>query len=336
MPCLRRCHSASQRARDALKRKAERGYNTGGIVYGYDNIKKEGSHTDYAINETQADVIRRIYRMYIEGHGHTVIAKTMNGDPRYAKQNLKYFDGKTPTPPRKGTGSWAPASVRKILHNERYTGKVTFGKHRNKYLARKRVRDRQKDSDIHVAERPDLRIIPEKLWLQVQKRLSNVRKTYIRDTGGTLWGRPDTGRESQYLLTGLMRCDECGASMLATKLVHGSRGNRRNVHHYGCSYYSNRGKSVCANSQKPLMTEVDARVLEAIETTILTPAAVDYVIEQAIHKINEQQAEQPNRKDELAAETTKVQKELDRFMQLIANGKAPATILAEIASRENG
>lgn len=51
---------ASQRSRDALGRKAAKGYNTGGIVYGYDNVVMEAanasgekirSHTEYRVNE---------------------------------------------------------------------------------------------------------------------------------------------------------------------------------------------------------------------------------------------------------------------------------------------
>ena len=50
---------ASQRSRDALLRKAERGFNTGGVVYGYDNVPMYAtganglqvkSHTEYRIN----------------------------------------------------------------------------------------------------------------------------------------------------------------------------------------------------------------------------------------------------------------------------------------------
>jgi hypothetical protein len=55
-------------------------------------------------------------------------------------------------------------------------------------------------------ERPDLRIIPEPLWNAVQKRLKAVKQNYIREQSGTLWGRPETGRVSSYLLSGLARC----------------------------------------------------------------------------------------------------------------------------------
>jgi hypothetical protein len=39
------------------------------------------------------------------------------------------------------------------------------------------------------ADRPNLRIIDDALWQRVQKRLKDVRATYIRD-GGEWWGKP--------------------------------------------------------------------------------------------------------------------------------------------------
>ena len=69
---------ASQRSRDALLRKAERGLNTGGRVYGYDNVPVHiatgsgpslKSHTDYAVNPAEAQVLQALFRMYADGYG---------------------------------------------------------------------------------------------------------------------------------------------------------------------------------------------------------------------------------------------------------------------------
>jgi site-specific DNA recombinase len=119
---------ASHRSRDALLRKAEKGYCTGGRVFGYDNVpiyhpnqkgERVKSHTEYRINEREADTVRRIFRMYAAGYGHTTIAKTLNGDPRYREPSKEFFDGASRASPRERTGSWAPSSVRKILYNAR-------------------------------------------------------------------------------------------------------------------------------------------------------------------------------------------------------------------------
>ena len=61
----------------------------GTALVGYDNLKKlkkneKGewvkSHTEYRINEAQAETVRAIFRAYADGHGHTTIAKALNGN----------------------------------------------------------------------------------------------------------------------------------------------------------------------------------------------------------------------------------------------------------------
>jgi DNA invertase Pin-like site-specific DNA recombinase len=124
---------AGQRSRDALKRRAEAGYNAGGACFGYDNVKvfdgDKKLHTDYKINPAQADTIRRIFTMYAAGFGHVTIARCMNGDPRYAADLRRFFDGACPPKPKvgnRGTGSWAPSSIRCMLYNERYVGRIAW------------------------------------------------------------------------------------------------------------------------------------------------------------------------------------------------------------------
>jgi site-specific DNA recombinase len=158
---------ASQRSRDALSHKATKGYyNTGGIIYGYNNVVIEAanangdkvrSYTEHKINEEQAEVVRSIFRMCADGHGHVIIARTMNGDNRYAEYNRIYFGCATPPAPRKDTGSWAPSSIRAMLCNVRYTGKIPFGQHRSAYRGGTQVHIKQEKFDLIDA--PRLRIV---------------------------------------------------------------------------------------------------------------------------------------------------------------------------------
>ena len=339
---------ASQRSRDALKRKAEKGYNTGGRVYGYNNVPvystgangdRVKSHTDYKINEEHRDVILGIYTMYAAGHGMTKIAKALNGDPKYKNQNTKYFGGRRPNAPahgtKKGVNSWPPSSIRKMLYNDRYVGTVPFGQFRKAYRNGTKVRIKQDEFD--KAFRKDLVIVPKALWDRVQKRLAAVRKTYIRDNNGEWWGRPPTGRSSKYLLTGLTRCEVCGASMVANVAYSGPRtkANRKKYLHYVCSHFSNRGTTVCSNNIKPKMAELDKTVVDAIQQSVLSPEAVEYVVRQAMERIKRQQQERPDLPGQLRKEIAKLRLELERFISLIASGKAPDSILQEITTRED-
>ena len=197
---------AGQRTRTVLESRARHGYVTGGRCFGYDNVpvnstngagEQVKSHTDYRINKQEADTVRRIFRMYAAGHGHRTMALTLNGDPKCADLLRRYFKGKAPTAPRNGTGSWAPSSIRAMLYNVRYTGKIPFGRLRRVY--RGGTQKREVAGNPILAPRPDLRIVGPLLWNAVQGRLAAVKKAYVREQGGTLWGRPETGRASRFL-----------------------------------------------------------------------------------------------------------------------------------------
>jgi site-specific DNA recombinase len=339
---------ASQRSRDALERKALKGYNTGGRVYGYNNVwvysdgqkvvatpgeKGDGkAYTEYQVNERQADIVRCIFRMYADGYGARFIAKTLNGDPDYRDQNRQYFEGQTPSAPWKGTGSWAPSSIRGILHNVRYTGKIPFGRHRKAY--RQGTKKRLKQDEHLLIDAPHLRIVDPELWKAVQQRHKTANATYLRHTKGHVWGQLKGARISKYLLPGLMRCACCGGNMVVTSLTHGAERTRRRVPHYLCSYRHNRGATVCVNTRKVRLGEVEGKVLAAIEQQVLTPAVVEATIDRAFAMLTEQSREAPERAQSIDDEIGRLQRELDNLLQLAAAGRAPESVLSEIMKRE--
>jgi DNA invertase Pin-like site-specific DNA recombinase len=57
---------ARQRTYDSHRHKAEAGYVTGGVVFGYDNLRVDG-HVERRVNPSEADVVRRIFALYAGG-----------------------------------------------------------------------------------------------------------------------------------------------------------------------------------------------------------------------------------------------------------------------------
>ena len=328
---------ASQRSRDALERKASKGFNAGGACFGYDNVKvmttnaqneQVKSHTDYKINNEQAGTVRAIFRAYADGHGHTTIAKALNGNGldfgpkgkrrRVLRRDLelirkRYFDTCNTTSAKRGnrgTGSWAPSAIREILYRERYTGVVPFG--------------------TTKTQRPDLRIVTDELWQRVQQRLKEIRAAYIRD-GGHWWGKPST---EKYLLSGMGKCASCGKSLSALGGYSGSK-TRKRVYYYGCSYYQTRGQTVCDNDHRAHMEWLDTAVIDAISQQVLTPAAIADTIEKASKLVAQELKLNPAKPRELEREAKAIQKELDRFVLAIADGTAPESVIREIRRRED-
>ena len=78
---------ASQRTRDALQVKAQRGYVVGGVMFGYRNVPVLGdggqrSHVVREIREDEAATVRRIFTMVGAGTGLRKIAQTLNVEGR--------------------------------------------------------------------------------------------------------------------------------------------------------------------------------------------------------------------------------------------------------------
>src|SRR5262249_51195913 len=68
---------ARQRTYDAMRRKAEAGHVTGGIVFGYDNVPVNG-HVERRVNTTEAGVVRRIFELAARGVSGRRIALMLN------------------------------------------------------------------------------------------------------------------------------------------------------------------------------------------------------------------------------------------------------------------
>lgn len=341
----------AERTRDALLRKAERGHSAGGRCYGYStermystaaNGERTASHSEYRINEAEAGIVRAIFKMYDTGHGLTVIAKTLNGDTsasfkrylhNYAALSEKYFDGITPPSPEGGTGTWAPSTIRAMLYRIRYAGQIQYGEYRNVRNGGRTGKCVKQDQFL-IMEREDLRIVPPALWDRVQTRLKNVRDNYVRENNGTLWGRPETGRESKYLLSGLARCGckngehTCGANIVITG------GQKLSHYYYGCGYHQKRGTRACTNDTRERMGVMDDLVLNAIDAKVLNDASREYVIERAVADFAAALKQAPDELPRLEAELRKTRKELGRFMEAIASGSVPKSIMAEITKRE--
>jgi site-specific DNA recombinase len=192
-----------QRTRDDLRRRAERGYVAGGIVYGYRNrevrVGDQRSHVVHEIDPAQAAVVVRIFREVAEGHGFLSIAKRLNAE-----------GVSSPRPRRYG---WASSGIRELVLRDRYRGRATYGKTRwEDHQGTKRKVDTPPSTCITV-EQPELRIVDEDLWRAAHARLGETRKRYARLTNGRLIGRPGQTLESRYLLTGFLRCGFCKGSV---------------------------------------------------------------------------------------------------------------------------
>lgn len=214
---------ARQRVTDAMMRKARAGYVCGGEPFGYRNHDVLGpdgkrSHVEREVHEPEAAVVRRIFALCASGKGVKGIAKLLNeeGVP-------------SPRPKLNRPRAWAPSSVRAVLHNEAYRGVNVWNKRKQSDRWGQRACRIRPEADWIRTDVPQWRIVSAEEWGAAHRRLQQAASVYVRSTDGKLWGRPPAGVEGKYLLSGLLRCACCGASLT----VHNT--SRRRQSYYVCA-----------------------------------------------------------------------------------------------------
>jgi site-specific DNA recombinase len=252
---------ARQRTYDALLRKATSLHVTGGRVFGYDNREVLGEivgpdgrrkrlYVERVINHDEAPTVRRIFDMCANGDGIRRIAIALNDNGIVA-----------PVPRRLGRSrSWAPSTIREILHRPLYRGEVVWNriKKRDQWGQKKYVRRPEKDWLRLPA--PDLRIVSDELWNRAHARLAELRAAYVRTNGGRLWGRPRSGVDAKYLLTGLAQCGCCNGSLI----VKGRDYRKGRKYAYACAYNHLRGRLLVAIISKVRWILLTARFYRSL------------------------------------------------------------------------
>src|SRR5437867_11579371 len=185
---------ASQRTRDALQRKAQRGYVAGGAVFGYRNVPvvdKGGqrSHVVREIREDEAATVRHIFSMVAGGTGLRTIARALNAEGVRS--------------PRARAGrhhSWAPSSVRSVLFNSLYKGEAVWGRSKKRDAWGRRKESDRPTNEWVITSAEHLLIVSNELWAKAHEALHSRQKVYGFKRGSP---RPVGALDSKYLLTGM-------------------------------------------------------------------------------------------------------------------------------------
>lgn len=245
----------SRKQKTAIRIKGESGKPTTNIaIYGYKKDPADKYH--WLIDEEAAAVVRRIYRMNVEGIGPYEIARILYEDKvetpavYLGKKGIGFWKSKEDF---SNPYNWSGHIVGKILSKPEYIGHtVNFRSHKESYKDKSSVPNPQEEWLIF--ENTHEAIIDKETWELVQK----LRKTPRRK---------DTLGEANPL-TGLVFCADCGAKMYN----HRFKGDLENGNYpydsYECSAYkleSRKHKDVCCShyiSTKSIRT----LILETIQS----------------------------------------------------------------------
>ena len=221
------CADTSIKIRSQLDAKRRQGEFVGAFCpYGY---KKDPSdHNHLVPDEAAAFIVRRIFSMIQDGLGLEAISDCLNADGVKSPMEYKNSLGMNYTCnfASGGRTKWTPVAVRRIATNPVYVGTLVQGvvSTPNHKVKKRIVRDIDDRISVKNTHEPVINI---KAFETVQRLLGTDMRTA-------------PGRKGIYLLSGLCRCADCGATM--TRKNAYSKG--RKYVYYVCS--NNRRSGACA------------------------------------------------------------------------------------------
>lgn len=174
------------------------------VCYGYkkDSVDKHKLKIDYAA----ADVVKRIFKMYMDGDSLDAIAKSLNKDgvltpTKYREMNKSKFKNCN----AQKYAHWTVSTVNYILNNETYTGCLLQGKREKTCYKGATYKKKIKDDWIRVEETHEP-IISSIDFKRVQEIKQNKN---IRISKGR-----------KHFLSNKLRCMECGYTLKKSRMKH--------------------------------------------------------------------------------------------------------------------
>lgn len=260
----------------------------GGRIYGYRKVPGEPGRQ--SIHPEEADIVRRVFREYTAGKSVWKITRDLNADgipsPRGALWNRQavYHD----------TGKSGIA--RGIIANDLYAGIIVWNR-------RKNVRDPETGKTIarpnppeqwQRAEAPELAIITADEWNAAQ-------------AARTKRGPMEPHRKRRGILSGLMRCCQCGGK-LVTHHAHGNRAVR-------CMTRQETG--ACGNKRRYPSDIIEQIVIGGIAARLSNPVA----LAEFVDGLMKPKPDQEKNRDAAERRATAARAKLDRLSRFLIEGR---------------
>ena len=213
----------SRKIRAVQKAKGERGVPlTTNVPFGY--RKDPEDRTKWIVDEAAALVVKRIFKLCMEGRGPMQIAKLLQAEKVLNPTSYKRREGiKSPSPETADPYHWNTNTVVHILERREYTGcTVNFKTYTNSIWDKKQRETPIEKQAFFYNTHPA--IIEQEVFDKVQQ----IRKQRHR--------RTKTGKSS--LFSGMVYCADCGAKM---RYCTTNYFEKRQDHFVCANYRSNTG-----------------------------------------------------------------------------------------------
>ena len=244
------------------------------------------------VEEREAATVRQIFKLFLEGDG--------TKGPMGVKDIASWLN-RNGLCNRSGNPYYA-SIVHAILTREAYSGVYYYNTHDSRTR-----RPRPKEEWVTV---PVPQIIPTNNFNRVRELLHSRRPAMT----------PPRITNSEVLLTGLVRCESCGGSMM---LRTGTGRSGKTYRYYTCAGYKLKGSTVCGKPISVPEAQLDQLVLSALAGQLLTPARLTELLTAAIRHRRKTSCENRTRKAALEKQRKEIDAQIDRLITAVADGSLP-------------
>ena len=201
----------------------------------------------------EAEVVKRIYRRYLDGCSLAQIKRELEADG---------------IPTASGIHGWTYQVVRNILTNEKYIGDALLQKTYTTDCISKTVKKNQGDRPMVYVERNHPAIVSKAIFYQVREEMARrgSKRKVMQKTGKTEQGK----YSSKYALSELLVCGECGTPY--KRCTWARNGKKRIV--WRCISRLEFGTKYCHDSPTMDEDKLHQAILESINELIQTGQGV--------------------------------------------------------------
>lgn len=230
--------SLSQNVKMGIRMKQKRGELMGfNGCLGYDYHPEDKSIT---VNEQEAETVRLIFELYLQGYGTYTIARRLTEMGRINK---------------KGGTSWTDSGVLGIIKNEKYKGDILMEKTFTvDPISKRRIENFGEQEQYYVRDHHEP-IISREDW----ERAQEIRKSRSRPSKVMADGRREKYTR-KFAFSSMCECGFCGTK-LTRRTLHSSSKYETPV--WYCRTAANKGKKLCPESKSIHESILENAFLEA-------------------------------------------------------------------------
>jgi site-specific DNA recombinase len=212
------CEDLSNNIRSVFKQKMKAGQFLGSFApYGYE--KDPDDKHKFIIDEYAANVVRKIYDLYLQGYSTKAISHMLEDEhidnPTVYKQKkgLQYQNRQADEFSIK-YNFWSITTINRILRNETYIGKLEQGTCEKVSYKDKKVVALPKEKWIVIDNHHEA-IIDKELFYKVQKMRKSRRIVNVNQESG----------KKTHVFSGKLKCATCGHTMIKSGIVRGTNND---------------------------------------------------------------------------------------------------------------